>query len=36
VLLDEEGFEGLEADLQYETHKFSLATLFCSTLVYNK
>jgi hypothetical protein len=36
VLLDSEGFRGLEADSQYETHKFSLATLLCSTLVYNR
>jgi len=35
VLLDTEGIGGLEADAQYDARIFSLATLLCSTLVYN-
>ncbi|KAJ1449469.1 guanylate-binding protein [Pelagophyceae sp. CCMP2097] len=35
VLLDTEGLGGLEADAHYDTRIFSLATLMCSTLVYN-
>ena len=35
VLLDTEGLGGLEADVHYDTRIFSLATLLCSTLVYN-
>ncbi|KAH8071838.1 GTPase [Aureococcus anophagefferens] len=35
VVLDTEGLGGLEADQHYDTRIFSLATLLCSTLVYN-
>uniref|UniRef100_A0A6S8AHR4 GB1/RHD3-type G domain-containing protein n=1 Tax=Aureoumbra lagunensis TaxID=44058 RepID=A0A6S8AHR4_9STRA len=35
ILLDTEGLGGLEADQHYDTRIFSLATLLCSTLVYN-
>lgn len=35
LLLDTEGLGGLEADSQYDLRIFSLATLLCSTLVYN-
>ena len=35
VVLDTEGLGGLEADAHYDTRIFSLATLLCSTLVYN-
>ncbi|CAM9480361.1 unnamed protein product, partial [Heterosigma akashiwo] len=35
VVLDTEGIGGLEADSQYDARIFSLATLLCSTLVYN-
>lgn len=35
LLLDTEGLGGLEADQHYDTRIFSLATLLCSTLVYN-
>ncbi|KAH8055083.1 GTPase [Aureococcus anophagefferens] len=35
VVLDTEGLGGLEADQHYDTRVFSLATLLCSTLVYN-
>jgi len=35
LLLDTEGIGGLEADAQYDARIFSLATLLCSTLVYN-
>jgi len=34
-VLDTEGLGGLEADQHYDTRIFSLATLLCSTLVYN-
>jgi len=35
IILDTEGLGGLEADQHYDTRIFSLATLLCSTLVYN-
>lgn len=35
VVLDTEGLGGLEADQHYDTRIFALATLLCSTLVYN-
>ena len=35
VLLDTEGVGGLEADAQYDTRIFALATLMCAGLVYN-
>jgi hypothetical protein len=35
MLLDTEGIWGLEADSQYDARIFLLATLLCSTLVYN-
>lgn len=35
LLLDTEGIGGLEADASYDLRVFSLATLLCSTLVYN-
>jgi len=35
VLLDSEGIGGTEASNQYDARIFSLATLICSTLVYN-
>eukprot|EP00635_Sarcinochrysidales_sp_CCMP3193_P013605 CAMPEP_0118914912 /NCGR_PEP_ID=MMETSP1166-20130328/15197_1 /TAXON_ID=1104430 /ORGANISM="Chrysoreinhardia sp, Strain CCMP3193" /LENGTH=1170 /DNA_ID=CAMNT_0006854545 /DNA_START=197 /DNA_END=3709 /DNA_ORIENTATION=- len=35
ITLDTEGLGGLEADKHYDTRIFSLATLLCSTLVYN-
>ena len=35
LLLDTEGLGGLEADASYDLRVFSLATLLCSTLVYN-
>ena len=34
VLLDTEGVGGLEADAQYDTRIFALATLLCAGLVY--
>ena len=35
ILLDTEGIGGLESDDHYDTRIFSLATLLCSTLMYN-
>ena len=35
LVLDTEGLGGLEADAAYDLRIFSLATLLCSTLVYN-
>jgi hypothetical protein len=35
ILLDSEGIGGTEASNQYDARIFSLATLICSTLVYN-
>ncbi len=35
VFLDTEGVGGLEADVDHDARVFALATLLCSSLVYN-